>query len=132
MIEKEAVAAFVAAFHPGVEFGNYQAIGFTRDGVLEAGVIYHEWEPEGGTLEMSLGAVNRRWLTRERLRQMFGYPFGIPECRMVYGKTRHPVVLRACQAMGGTVCPVRGLPSVVTLTREEWTSHEIAQGSGRP
>ncbi len=38
-------------------------------------VVFHDWERDAGLIEMSAAAVNRRWLARNVLNEMFGYAF---------------------------------------------------------
>lgn len=46
------------------------------DGDTLAGcVIFHDWEPDAGIIEMSAAGRDRRWLTRRALDEMFNYPF---------------------------------------------------------
>lgn len=54
------------------------------DGETLAGaVLFHNYEPRAGLLEMSGAAASKRWLTRPVLREMFGYPFGQLGCQAV-------------------------------------------------
>lgn len=63
----------------GRDFGNCQALAVLDDGELMAGMIYHNYEPEAGVIEISGAGTSSRWLTRNTLRKMFAYPF--EECR---------------------------------------------------
>lgn len=55
------------------EFSPCQAIGVERDGALIAGVVYHDFR--GIDLQMSCASIDPRWLSKERLRIFFAYPF---------------------------------------------------------
>lgn len=57
------------------DFGNCQTLAIFEDGELIAGMVYHNFEPDAGVIEISGAGTSKRWLTRETLRKMFAYPF---------------------------------------------------------
>lgn len=59
----------------GRDFGNCQAMAVMDGDQLIAGVIFHNYEPDSGVIEISTGSTSKRWLTRETLRVMFAMPF---------------------------------------------------------
>lgn len=65
------------------DFGNCQGLAVLDGDELIAGVIYHNWEPESGVIEMSSAAIDKRWLTRPVLKAMFEYPFIECHCQAV-------------------------------------------------
>lgn len=80
------VAEWVAAHIPGCErgFGPCQAMGVLDDaGDLVAGMVYHEFNPEAGLMEISGASTTPRWLTRSVLYSMFSYPFDRAGCQAV-------------------------------------------------
>jgi hypothetical protein len=123
------VADFVAAllgFPRG--FGECQAVGFLDAAcVLEAGVVYHNWNPEAGVIEISAASTTRRWGTRGRLHMIFGYPFDHIGCQMVVARhAEDNPVRRIWKALGASehVIPrLRGrdrAECIATLTVEKW------------
>lgn len=50
---------------------------------LIAGMIYHNWEPDAGIIEISGAGIDKRWLNRETLRRMFDVPFKDWQCQAV-------------------------------------------------
>ena len=133
------VAAFVAANIPGCErgFGECQAIGFEDGGKLVAGVVYHNWNPESGVIEMSAASINRAWLTKERLAVIFAYPFTF--CRMVLTRQseNNRRALRIWRSLGGLEYRIPDLRGpgeaeiIFTLTAEQWRSgkfKDVADG----
>lgn len=60
-------------------FGNCTAIGVTHKENLIAGVVYNDYrkKPDGTphSIEMSIYSIDRRWATRQNLREFFAYPF---------------------------------------------------------
>lgn len=68
-------------YHP---IGGY-AMGVEDDGVLIAGVMYDSYFKDGSIMMHVAAEPGRRWLTRERLRIFFHYPFEYLGVRKVIG-----------------------------------------------
>lgn len=90
------------------------------------GVIYHDWNPEAGTIQMS-AAGGQGWLTRRVLWAMHSYPFEIG-CQMIVLQTAidNHVMRRIAKAYGykETIIPrLMGRAadaSILTLTDDDW------------
>jgi hypothetical protein len=115
-------------------FGPCTAIGFRgKFAELEAGVVYHNWCPENGTIEISSAALHHRWGTKERLRIIFNYPFGF--VRMVVARTseNNPTPLRIWRALGAKEYRIPDLRGpgeaeiVTTLTADQWKDSRWAR-----
>jgi hypothetical protein len=126
----QPVHDFVARTVPGCErgFGECQAIGFADNGVIVAGVVYHNWSPETGVIEMSAGSITRNWLNRARLSLIFGYPFDVVRCRMAIARiaeSNHRA-RRIWRSLGADefIIPALRSPTeaecIFTLPRETW------------
>lgn len=80
-----------------------QTIGVLNgDDELIAGIVYFNYSPEAGTIEMSAEALpKQQWLTKTTLALMFYYPFVTCGCQMLITKTsaRSAHVLRMLAAM---------------------------------
>lgn len=59
----------------GKDFGNCRGMAVLDGEELIAGMVFHNWEPHAGIIEISGAGTSKRWLTRETLRRMFSYPF---------------------------------------------------------
>ncbi len=74
---KEMIGSFVnvrQGFPPDTSWGNFNALGLVRDGILVAGVIYNCFE--GVNVNMHIGAVDgSKWMTADFLHASFDYPF---------------------------------------------------------
>ena len=83
----EIVADFVAQLIPHCHRGfgpNIKAVGVVSEGNLIAGLIYHNWDPEAGSIEISAAALpGQNWLTRETIKRMYQFPFLQLGCQMV-------------------------------------------------
>ena len=65
-----------------------RAIGVQdNNGALVGGVVYHNWMPHAGTMELSAGATSARWLTRRIVSCLLAYPFHGCGCQMLVGQT---------------------------------------------
>jgi hypothetical protein len=88
----EIIVPFVASLIPDCHGRGLPkasaAIGVVDEaGHLIAGLVYHGYQPEAGTIEISGAALpGRYWMTRETLRQMYGYPFLQLGCQMVINR----------------------------------------------
>jgi len=95
------VAPFVAGLIPECRdrgFGACSTIGvLDHDGYLIAGLVYRNWFPEVGTIEISGAAIpGSNWLTRRTLQIIYDYPFYQLGCHMVIQTTMadNEIVLR--------------------------------------
>ena len=133
------VAGFVAALIPNCArgFANYRATGILDDdGKLIAGVVYHNWEPEAGVIEMSSASVSAHWLTRKVLREIFGYPFRIG-CQMIVFRVseRNTGLHRQFDALGlrrHVIPRLYGRDEagiVFTLTDDDWSAGRFMRQS---
>ena len=127
------VAPFVASLIPECRergFGACSTIGvLDEDGYLVAGLVYRNWCPEVGTIEMSGAAVpGTNWLTRRTLQVIYDYPFYQLECQMVIQTTSadNEKTLRINAAIGMSLYKIARLAGrdrdgvVATLTVEQW------------
>lgn len=80
------VASFVDRLtpEPGRGFGPCSTIGVVDDSdALVGGMVYHNYEPSSGVIEMSGASTTPRWLARHVLREIFDYPLRRLGCQMV-------------------------------------------------
>jgi hypothetical protein len=116
---------------------NLRAIGIiNEDNELIAGIVYFNYNPEAGTIEMSVEAVPRHnWLTRATLAVMFQYPFIHCNCQMLITRTmaRSMHVQRMLAAMGFMLIRIpraggRNDDGVLALlTVEDWLANKFCQ-----
>jgi len=133
----QVVAQFVASMIPHCRRGfgpNVKAIGVVEGGLLLAGLVYHNWDPDAGVIEISGAALpGHFWLTRETIRHMYQYPFFVCGCQMVaqrtpadderllYALARYDYAFSKVPRLFG-----RDRDGVVcTLTREAWENNRF-------
>ena len=128
----EVVAAFVAQLIPECRergFGKCRAIGVVDETGLLGGLVYRNWCPEVGTIEISGAALpGTNWLSRRTIQIMYDYPFYQCGCQMVIKTTMadNEIVLRIMAAIGFTLHYIERLGGrdrdgvVGTLTQEQW------------
>lgn len=137
--ERVAVCQFVASqpgFDSDLDFGECQALGFRIGGDLIAGVVFQNWNPKAGTIEISAGATDPRWLSAKSLRAIFGYVFGTAGCQLcVLQVAEHNDRMRSiARRLGFTeflIPRMRGRDEalvVYTLTAEQWGASRIRNG----
>ena len=134
----EAVSGFVAGLLGySTGFGACQAVGFLDGkGRLEAGIVYHNWQPEQGVIEISAASIHRKWLTRDRIKEIFGYPFDGIGCRMVVARIgeHNARARRIWRSLGAKEYAIPELRSpteaemIYTLTAEQWRDSKFKPG----
>lgn len=84
----DAVADFVSRriWGRSGEFGPRCTMAVADAGQLIAGVVYHNYYPEQGTIEVSAAAATKRWLTREVLRRFISMPFDVLGCQALIAR----------------------------------------------
>lgn len=131
--QDEIVAGFVASRIPECRergFGKCKAIGIINEtGQLLGGLVYRNWHPEFGTIEISGAAVpGTNWFSRRTIQVMHDYPFYQCGCQMVIMTTMadNLIVQRILAAIGYAFHYIARLGGrdhdgiVATLTVEDW------------
>ncbi|MGT2444472.1 N-acetyltransferase [Ensifer adhaerens] len=131
----QAVASFVASHIPGCERGweHFNTLGLIEGESLVAGVVFHNYAPEAGVIELSAAAISRRWLTRPMLRGMFGYPFDQLGCQMVVLRVseRNAIMIEIAERFGFSAYRIPRLRGrdeaeiLFTFTDEDWRTHPV-------
>lgn len=102
-VARSKLASGFTEWRSGFVDKNLKAIGIANeDNELIAGIVFFNYHPEAGTIEMSVEALPKQhWLTRTTLAVMFQYPFLQCGCQMLMTKTsaRSEHVLRMLAAM---------------------------------
>ena len=109
-------------------FDNARAMGVLRGQELVAGLVFHNWEPEAGVIEVSAAAVDRRWLTRKVATTAMRYAFDGCGCQMVLARysERNTPASKIWVALGSTEHSIPRLYGrseggiIATLTDEAW------------
>jgi hypothetical protein len=69
-------------------FVNAKTIGvIDEEGKLIGGLVYHNYDPQAGIIEISGAATSKRWLSRRTIALMYQYPFLVCGCQMLYQRT---------------------------------------------
>jgi RimJ/RimL family protein N-acetyltransferase len=145
--QDELVADFVARAKIASGFTRHagfpervRAIGIANDdNELIAGIVYFNYNPDAGTIEMSIEALpKQRWLMPTTLAVMFQYPFLVCGCQMLITKTsaRSEHVLRMLAAMNFKLILVprsggRDEDGVLALlTDDDWLASKFCRRFG--
>ncbi len=107
------------------DFGHCVGLGFLGPGGIEAGFVYHDYQPDFGTIEIT--GASKGWIgTRGKLRAVFGYPFDQLGCQMCLARTQNPRAARIWKRLGAQEYRIprlfgRGTEgTILTLTQEAW------------
>lgn len=107
---------------------NFCSMAVVDEGMLIAGVLYHNHYPDAGVIEMTAASVDKRWLTRPVLKAMFALPFdrfGCQLCVLRVSEHNRPMH-RIAKAYGFNeyIIPrLRGRDEaehILTLTDDHW------------
>jgi RimJ/RimL family protein N-acetyltransferase len=130
---RDAVVAFVARLagcRP--DFGNCQTMAvLDKDGRLVAGLVFHNYSPEYGVIEVSAAATTPKWATRQVLNEALGYVFA--HCQMAVARIAedNQPARRLWKALGATeiILPrMRGRgasEAVLLLTDDAWAQSKL-------
>lgn len=116
-------------------FGECVALGILdREDNLVGGLVFHNWFPEGGTIEISVGALTKNWCNRGILRQATEYAYDVCECQAIVARTsRDNSTRKIWKALGASehVIPrLRGRDEaeyIYVLPEEVWRASRFAR-----
>jgi len=133
----DQIGAFVAQLIPHCRRGfgaNIQTMGVLQGDRLVAGIVWHNYDPDAGIIELSGAALpGVHWLTRRTLRRMYEFPFEQCGCQMVVQRTPADaeMLLGLLAAYGFDFVAVRRLFGgdrdgvICTLTLEAWLANKF-------
>jgi RimJ/RimL family protein N-acetyltransferase len=115
----------------------YVTMGVFSEQELIGVVVFNNWQPEAGVIEMHSAATSPRWLTRKVLKSMFGYVFDQLGCQNVVTRVsdRNTRLLRIFTAYGfdHVLIPrLRGRDEgerIFWLTDEAWRANGFHKGN---
>lgn len=119
----------------GISAGPAFFMGWARPDGIVASIAFHNWHPDSGVIELSGFATRRDWCNRDRLRELFAYPFGQLGVRLCVWRTseHNTTARRVCKALGASeyVIPELRGPGesevLYTLHRDQWESGMLAR-----
>ena len=113
----------------------FLAVANETDGVI-AGIVYHYYNPDHGTIEMSGFTTKKHWLSRNILNKILEYPFNQLKLRLVFcrfsGNNRF--IANIVERLGGTVhilpdmCGEGESQMFGILKRDNWYKSELYNG----
>ena len=112
----------------GRGFGECATMGVFEHGALLGVVVFHNWQPEAGVIEISGASTSRRWLSRPMLERMFIWAFDERGCQLVAARVsddnkRLHRILHAYGFKSFVIPRLRGRGEderVFTLTDDDW------------
>ena len=111
----------------------YTTMGVFDGDKLLSVILFNNYQPEAGVIEIHGAGISPRWLTRSVLREMFQYPFEQLGCQMVVMRVseRNTRLLRILTAYGFdhvTIPRLRGRDEgerIFFLTDDAWRSNKF-------
>jgi hypothetical protein len=105
-------------------------LGVFRGSDLVAAVALHNWDQAAGVIEVSGASIDKRWLTRPTLWEIYNRVFNLIGCQLVVQRNDPDAPInRMCLSYGfnGYRIPrLRGRDRdeiVMTLTAEDWRAN---------
>lgn len=117
---------FVRALTGVRAFDNCRTAAVVHGDKMVAGVVFHNYSPEYGLIEVSAGAIDPRWATRTVLQTLFGYVFEIAQtciARTAEENTRTRRLWKAFGAQEYILPRLRGREAseaILLLTDDAW------------
>lgn len=116
------------------DFGPHASMAVLEDGRLIGGVVFHNWHPESGVIELSAAASSRRWMTAPVIRCAFGFVFDEMHAQLAVMRVaeRNEHMIRIADRLGfdGYFIPrMRGRDEgevIFTLAEEDWRDSPLA------
>lgn len=128
----EALQTFVAVRVGAPRgFGPAATLGVLEGERFIGAVVFNNWSPEDGTIEMSAAADSKRWLTRSVLNAMFNFCFHECGCQLVALRVseRNSGMIEIARRFGFSetrIDRLRGRDEaeiIFTFTDDAWTAH---------
>jgi RimJ/RimL family protein N-acetyltransferase len=112
-------------------FGPCATLGLIHGGVILAAVVFHNWHPEEGVIEMSSASNSKLWLTRPMINAMFGFCFGECACQLVVLRVseRNAGMINIARRFGFSETRIERLRGrdeaemIFTFTDDAWKTH---------
>lgn len=130
----------VGSFVNQIVFGKHDSITdhlsmgvHDSDGTLIAGTLYHNYYKEHGTVELTSGSFDKRWLTRPVIRAMFYMPFHLLDCQacVLRVSSKNAPMLKIARSFGFQEVVLPRLfgrdndMHVFTMTDDMWAAHKV-------
>lgn len=82
------IAERIPQIADGKAFGAYAAFGvLSAENEMLGGVLFNNYHPDMGNIEVSFAAAGKRWLTPEIITKILSYPYAQLECLRVTSVT---------------------------------------------
>lgn len=110
-------------------------LGFVDGDKVVGGLVFHNWSPEHGVIEVTAASLSRKWFKRSILKQATAYVFEKCNCHAMVARTApdNTPVLKIWRALGADEVTIphlrgRGVPEVVfVLTDAAWRASKFSE-----
>ena len=117
-------------------FGKSRAFGILdENGWMIAGVVYHNYDPDAGTVEISGASISPQWLQRNSIGWIYQPPFRLWGCQMVFQRVlaSNLRIQRILASYGYQLVHHRRIFGrdqdgvIASLTVEDWVANKFNQ-----
>jgi RimJ/RimL family protein N-acetyltransferase len=116
--------------------GAFNSWGVVHNDELIAGVVYHDWNPQLGTICIQMASTNAHWASRRVIEKLGNYAFIDLKCQRITAliNSGNTAALRAAEFVGfkrEAVLERGALDQDIIVLRlfiEEWTAGKFYKG----
>jgi RimJ/RimL family protein N-acetyltransferase len=120
----------------GLGFGNCKTMAAFDGGQLLGVVVFHNWQPQTGVIEITAASESKRWLARRVLDRIFRYAFVDAQCQLVVARIseRNTGLHRIFHAYGFESIVIKRLRGrgederIFSLTDDAWRASKFYRG----
>jgi RimJ/RimL family protein N-acetyltransferase len=117
------------------DFGPCGSLGICQDKTIIAGVIFHNWTPDYGVIEISMAAESPAWFSRRSCREILGICFNQHHCQQVVARVavENDALIRILDFLKFTrlrLPNMRGKGKdeyLLMLTADEWRQNKLSR-----
>lgn len=114
-------------------FEKYCSLTITRNGAPICGILYHNYHPENGVVEMSIHSTSPRWMTRETVSHAMSVAYDQLGCQLAVARVseqnnRAADMLRGIGFTGYLIPRLRGRDEdewIFTMTDDAWKASRL-------
>ena len=119
----------------GSDFGPCGTLGIFNNDRLIAGIIFHEWQPRYGTMEITAAATSPAWLTKRSIREIMAICFDQHQCQQIFSRmaidNERAVQIYKFLGFNSVLLPnMRGSGKhewLMLLTRDQWKANKLSK-----
>lgn len=125
----------IAILGKNIDFAPCSTIGVLRDGVVKGVIVFHDWRPEYGTVEITGAGVNPSWCSKRVVKEIYRVCFTSLNANQIVARcdAANLTTTRIFKALGFNVVALPNMRGpdrdelFFYITRNEWNNTRFAQ-----